>query len=82
MLMDKEEDITMKKTYKIEVDCAACALKMEDAEGHLKEADRQGAFGTKRLHHRQTETGSRKGQSRKGCRPCRQGESRSRATIY
>ena len=31
MLMDKEEDITMKKTYKIEVDCAACALKMEDA---------------------------------------------------
>ena len=45
-------------------------------------ADRQGAFGTKRLHHHQTETGSRKGQSRKGCRPCRQGESRSRATIY
>lgn len=36
-----------------------------DAEGHLKEADRQGAFGTKRLHHHQTETGSRKGQSRK-----------------
>ena len=31
MLMEKEEDITMKKTYKIEVDCAACALKMEDA---------------------------------------------------
>ena len=30
MLMEKE-DITMKKTYKIEVDCAACALKMEDA---------------------------------------------------
>ena len=30
MLMEKEEDITMKKTYKIEVDCAACALKMED----------------------------------------------------
>ena len=29
--MEKEEDITMKKTYKIEVDCAACALKMEDA---------------------------------------------------
>ena len=26
--MEKEEDITMKKTYKIEVDCAACALKM------------------------------------------------------
>ena len=25
------EVITMKKTYKIEVDCAACALKMEDA---------------------------------------------------
>ena len=24
--MEKEEDITMKKTYKIEVDCAACAL--------------------------------------------------------
>ncbi len=31
MRMEKEEDITMKKTYKIEVDCAACALKMEDA---------------------------------------------------
>ena len=31
MLMEKEEDIIMKKTYKIEVDCAACALKMEDA---------------------------------------------------
>ena len=31
MLMEKEEDITMKKTYKIEVDCAACALKMENA---------------------------------------------------
>ena len=31
MLMEKEEDITMKKTFKIEVDCAACALKMEDA---------------------------------------------------
>ena len=29
--MEKEEDIIMKKTYKIEVDCAACALKMEDA---------------------------------------------------
>lgn len=26
-----KEDDTMKKTYKIEVDCAACALKMEDA---------------------------------------------------
>lgn len=25
------EDTRMKKTYKIEVDCAACALKMEDA---------------------------------------------------
>ena len=25
------EDKDMKKTYKIEVDCAACALKMEDA---------------------------------------------------
>lgn len=25
------EDRIMKKTYKIEVDCAACALKMEDA---------------------------------------------------
>lgn len=30
-----------------------------------EQKDRQGAFGTKRLHHRQTETGSRKGQSRK-----------------
>ena len=30
--MEKEEDITMKKTYKIEVDCAACALKMEDTD--------------------------------------------------
>ncbi len=25
------EGITMKKNYKIEVDCAACALKMEEA---------------------------------------------------
>ena len=24
-------EVNMKKTYKIEVDCAACALKMEDA---------------------------------------------------
>ena len=29
--MEKEEDITMKKTYKIEVDCANCANKMEEA---------------------------------------------------
>ena len=28
--MEKER-ITMKKTYKIEVDCAACAAKMEEA---------------------------------------------------
>ena len=27
--MKKEEDIIMKKTYKIEVDCAACADKIE-----------------------------------------------------
>ncbi len=26
-----EREIAMKKTYKIEVDCANCALKMEDA---------------------------------------------------
>ena len=65
--------------------CAKCRpfwLSVWRCRGHLKEADRQGAFGTKRLHHHQTETGSRKGQSRKGCRPCRRGESRSRATIY
>ena len=28
---DKEENGFMKKTYKIEVDCANCALKMEEA---------------------------------------------------
>jgi cation transport ATPase len=26
-----EEDTTVKKSFKIEVDCAACALKMEEA---------------------------------------------------
>ena len=26
-----EEDMTVKKSFKIEVDCAACALKMEEA---------------------------------------------------
>ena len=32
MLRDrKREDFTMKKTYKIDVDCANCANKMEDA---------------------------------------------------
>ncbi len=32
MLQDrKREDFTMKKTYKIDVDCANCANKMEDA---------------------------------------------------
>ena len=32
MLKDrKREDSTMKKTYKIDVDCANCANKMEDA---------------------------------------------------
>ena len=32
MLQDrKREDSTMKKTYKIDVDCANCANKMEDA---------------------------------------------------
>lgn len=32
MLKDrKREDFTMKKTYKIDVDCANCANKMEDA---------------------------------------------------
>ena len=32
MLKDrKREDFIMKKTYKIEVDCANCANKMEDA---------------------------------------------------
>ena len=40
MLMEKEEDITMKKTYKIEVDCAACALKMEDAAKKVEGEDR------------------------------------------
>ena len=34
--MEKEEDITMKKTFKIEVDCAACALKMETAAGKVE----------------------------------------------
>jgi len=29
------EDRRMKKTYKIEVDCAACALKMEEAAGKV-----------------------------------------------
>ncbi len=29
--MTNKEDATMKKTYKIEVDCANCAAKMEDA---------------------------------------------------
>ena len=32
MLQDrKREDFTMKKTYKIDVDCANCANKMEEA---------------------------------------------------
>ena len=32
MLQDrKREDFIMKKTYKIDVDCANCANKMEDA---------------------------------------------------
>ena len=32
MLQDrKREDLIMKKTYKIDVDCANCANKMEDA---------------------------------------------------
>ena len=32
MLQDRErEDFIMKKTYKIDVDCANCANKMEDA---------------------------------------------------
>ena len=39
--MEKEEDITMKKTYKIEVDCAACALKMEDAGRGCYRCNRQ-----------------------------------------
>ncbi len=30
-LEGKGKDSSMKKTYQIEVDCAACALKMEDA---------------------------------------------------
>jgi len=29
--MDGRKEETMKKTYQIEVDCAACALKMEEA---------------------------------------------------
>ena len=27
----EQEDVAVKKSYKIEVDCAACAMKMEDA---------------------------------------------------
>ena len=30
-MLFEREDINMKKTYKIEVDCANCALKMEEA---------------------------------------------------
>ena len=53
--MEKEEDITMKKTYKIEVDCAACALKMEGCseEGRRRyRCDRQ-------LHDPEDESGIR-----------------------
>ena len=31
IIHENKENTTMKKTYKIEVDCANCALKMEDA---------------------------------------------------
>ncbi len=31
MLIRKKEETVMKKTYKIEVDCANCAAKMEEA---------------------------------------------------
>ena len=31
MIRKKEKEKDMKKTYEIEVDCAACAQKMEDA---------------------------------------------------
>ena len=48
--MEKEEDIIMKKTYKIEVDCAACALKMEDAAKKVEGvADATVSFMTQKM---------------------------------
>ena len=40
MRMEKEEDITMKKTYKIEVDCANCAAKIERALSKLSNVEK------------------------------------------
>ena len=51
--MEKEEDITMKKTYKIEVDCAACALKMEDAAKKVEGV----TDATRQLHDPEDEGG-------------------------
>lgn len=44
------EDVTMKKTYKIEVDCAACALKMEDVTKKVEGvADATVSFMTQKM---------------------------------
>lgn len=46
----KTEDKNMKKTYKIEVDCANCALKMEDATKKVEGvADATVSFMTQKM---------------------------------
>ena len=50
MQREKRGGITMKKTYKIEVDCAACALKMEDAAKKVEGvADATVSFMTQKM---------------------------------